>query len=594
MEAEPTVGCVYVSSRKGFRMWSDWDLEGLREDLARIRAEGLTAVRFFVLWRDFEPEPGRYEARAFARLHAFVAEAERHGLLCVPSILTIFVNGELLDLPWRSGRDLWRDPEMRDRARAFAAAVAAALRGSDNVYAYDIGDELVHVDLAACQRLSHDEAERWQRGVATAIREEHPGVPVFQGCDDSAVFGGHPFGVDNADALDLLGVHTFPNFSPVPVDGVADPRSSLLPGFVVRFARAFGLPLADELGSYGASGAIGAGHLRAAGASTLGAGAAGVFAWCWQDIRDDGPPYDRRPGERCAGLLDAAGEAKPGLDSVRRLVSLAGRLAGTEEVPSPLGVLVPERNRAGAVNYLAGDAGIAAKAAFGAYVILTQEKLPVEFVRAPTASTRLLVCPSPGRLSTRQVGMLATFVEGGGHLWLAGAGPPVPGALAGLTGAAVRDFTILAGGRDRLCARGGELALDWGACGRSPTALVWDVRDGEAVASFGDGSAAVWTRKRRRGRVWTAGLPLELQPLSREPETRDARWGAFYAEAAAAAGVQPVARCEAPWLELRTRERDGDLRLLAVNHSGTAIETRLELRGEPREVSLAAKDFELR
>ncbi|HMI81458.1 MAG TPA: hypothetical protein VK480_06690, partial [Solirubrobacterales bacterium] len=589
--AEPVVGCVYIPSARGFRLWRDWDPGAVAADLARVRAEGLEAVRFFVLWRDFEPAPGRYDERAFEHLRAFVEEAGRQRLLCLPAVLTVFVNGELLDLPWRAGRDLWRDAEMRERARAFAAAVAATLRGCDNVFAYDLGDELVHLDLGACERLGREEAERWQRELAAAIRAEHPGVPVLQGCDASAVFGAHPFGADNAAALDLIGVHSFPNWAPVPLDGVADPRASLLPGFLVRFARAFGRPLADELGSYGASAELSAGHLRAAGASALAAGAAGLFAWCWQDIADESAPYDRRPHEREAGLVDAAGRAKPGLGSCRGLVSLAGLLAGAKEAPAPIGVLVPDRKGAGARNYLAGEEASAAKAAFGAYVILTQEKLPVEFVLAPGAATRLLVCPDPARLSLSQARALEAFVGAGGHLWLTNSTPLAIDAIAGLTGAAPRDFTIDRSGRGRLRAGGEELALDWEACGRPPASPVWELRDAEPVARFEDGSAAIWTRQRGGGRVWTAQLPLELQPLSREAATRDARWGALYMEAAAAAGVAPVARCEAPWLQLQARERDGERRLLAINHAASAVTTTVELAGDGFELSLPAKDF---
>ncbi|HEY8502214.1 MAG TPA: hypothetical protein VIL21_05975, partial [Solirubrobacterales bacterium] len=355
-------------------------------------------------------------------------------------------------------------------------------------------------------------------------------------------------------------------------------------------ARAFGRPLADELGSYGASAELAAGHLRAAGASALAAGAAGVFAWCWQDVADESPPYDRRPHERGAGLLDAAGKAKPGLEAMRSLVSLAALLAGAKEAPAPIGVLVPDRG-AGERNYLAGEEASAAKAAFGAYLILTQEKLPVEFVLAPTAATRLLVCPDPARLSLPQVRRLETFVAAGGHLWLTNSSPLAIDAVARLTGAAPRDFTIDVTGRGRLRAGGEELALDWEACGRPPASPVWELRDAEPVAEFEDGSAAIWTRQRQGGRVWTAQLPLELQPLSREPATRDARWGAPYREAAAAAGVEPVARCEAPWLQLQARERDCERRLLAINHSGSAVATTVEFEGEAFELALPAKDF---
>jgi hypothetical protein len=592
MRPEPVLGCVYVPSDAGFAMWSRWSRSRIERDLARIRAEGFGAVRVFVIWRDFEPEPGSYDAAAFGRLRELVECAEREGLLCVPAVLTLFMNGELLDLPWRGGRDLWSDRWMRRRAREFVAEVASTLRGSANVFAYDIGDELIHVDLEAAERLSRAEAEDWQREMGDAIRGAHPGVPVFLGCDASAVFGTHPFGVDNATALDLLGVHAFPNFAPLPLDGVADPLSSLLPGFLVRYASAFGAPLVDELGSYGASPELIAGHLRAAGASALAAGARGLFAWFWRDGRSVEPPYDRRPHERDAGLVDAAGEAKPGLAAARRLGALVTPLASGAEAPSPVGILVAER-RADPGNYLSAEVATAAQAAFGAYVILTQEKLPVEFVRQPQPHTKLLICPGCERLGSAELAMVEGFLAAGGHVWLSIFSPLVPGAVAELCGGAATDFTVHADGRRSLFAAGEELPVDWSAGGRHGSMPVWKVREGEVVADFADGGPAVWSRSHGSGRVWMGQLPLELQPLSARTAGREVRWGRFYAQAAAAAGIAPVAGCAEPWLELRLREGSEGPRLLAVNHSSAALRANVE-RGPARvELALAGKDFEL-
>lgn len=88
-------------------------------------------------------------------------------------------------------------------------------------------------------------------------------------------------------------------------------------------------------------------------------------------------------------------------------------------------------------------------------------------------------------------------------------------------------------------------------------------------------------------------LPLELQPLSAQPASREARWGEFYLQAAAAAGVEPVATCAEPWLELRVREGSGGTRLLAINHSSAALHANVE-RGPARfELALGGKDFDL-
>lgn len=592
MRPEPIIGCVYVPSDTGFAMWSRGPRSTVERDLARIREVGFGAVRIFVVWRDFEPQPGRYEPAAFGRLCEFVDCAAREGLLVVPAVLTLFMNGELLDLAWRGGRDLWSDPWMRRRAREFVAEVASCLRDATNVFAYDIGDELIHVDLEACERLTREEAEEWQREMADAIRGAHPGAPVFLGCDASAVFGTHPFGVDNAAALDLLGVHAFPNFAPLPLDGVADPLSSLLPGFLVRYASAFGVPLVDELGAYGASPELIAGQLRAAGASALAGGARGLFTWFWKDGVSAEAPYDRRPLERQGGLLDAFGNAKPGLGAARRLVGLAAPLADSAEEPSPVGMLVAE-GRAKPGNYLTEEAATAARAAFGSYVILTQEKLPVEFVREPLAHTKLLICPGCDRLGSAELETIDGFLARGGHVWLSIFSALVPAVLADLCGAAVEDFTIREDGRRSVSAAGQELGVDWSAGGRSGAMPVWAVHEATVAASFADGGPAVWSRPRGRGRVWMSQLPLELQPLSARTAGREARWGMFYAAAAAAAGVEPVSVCAEPWLELRPREGADGARLLAVNHSAAPLRAKVETGSAQLEVALAGKDFAL-
>ena len=65
------------------------------------------------------------------------------GIACLPSLLTIWMNGQLFDLDWRRGRDLWTDAEMRARAAAYVGTVARHLRDRPNVVAYDLGDELL-------------------------------------------------------------------------------------------------------------------------------------------------------------------------------------------------------------------------------------------------------------------------------------------------------------------------------------------------------------------------------------------------------------------------------------------------------------------
>ena len=585
-------GCVYLPSELGCEMWRRFDRDAIAEDLARMRTHGLQAFRFFVIWRDFEPQPGEYDKQALAHLRELALLAAEHQLLCLPALLTIFVNGELLDLPWRQGRDLWSDAFMTARARAFAERAAEALAGCESVMAYDIGDELIHVDLAGCERLSRAAARRWQQTIAEAIRAGHPGVPVLQGSDASAVFGAQPFGVGNAGALDTLAVHTFPNWPPVALDGVRDPLSSLLPGFLVRFARAFKGAIVDELGAYGVSPTLAAGHLRTAGASALAAGAEALFAWCWQDIVSAAAPYDVRPHERTAGMLDAGGTPKPALAALHELIELRALLPSPLREQSPIGVLVPERWAQAPGSYLdARDPW--ARAALGAYILLTQEKLPVEFVHAPKRHTRLLICPGYARLSLREIELIKAHVDAGGHLWCSTWTPLALDALADLLGAEPVDFALAPEGREQLQGSDGPIDIDWEIRGHTEALPLWEIATAEQSASFAGGAPAICSRRHERGRTWLATLPLELQPLSALPKVRKRRWGGPYARAAAAAGIAPVADCAEQWLELlAVPQQAGEPRLLAINHACEPVSSLVGLPGGRRKrLELRGKSF---
>jgi len=55
------LGINYWPRRSAMYMWSRFDLGEIREDAFRIRALGLHAVRFFLHWEDFQPEPERID-----------------------------------------------------------------------------------------------------------------------------------------------------------------------------------------------------------------------------------------------------------------------------------------------------------------------------------------------------------------------------------------------------------------------------------------------------------------------------------------------------------------------------------------------------
>lgn len=559
------VGVNYHPSAAGCRIWVDWDADAIDRDFAQIAAFGLNTVRIFVFWRDAEPEEGEHAPQVLSRVRALVELAAKHDLACVLSIFTIWMNGERLDLPWRQGRDLWRDPVLLDRGEAYLRAVGSAIRGLDNVLALDLGDEIGNVDPEASATLSRAQVAAWQTRMAAAARDAVPGVLVCQANDVSGVLRAAPFGPDNAAGLDLHAVHGWPLWTPGAVESTASAKASVLPSFLAAYAAAYGPALVDELGSYGTSEAVAAGYQRAAGAAVISSGAAGVLAWCWQDVASTAPPYATRPAERSAGLLRLDGTARPALAALADTRRLAARLADFTPDRAPVAIYVPELARAGSSSYLDAPAGTVAT--FYASLLLRFAGLRHQVVVGDADDAELLVVPSVTRLTLADQGRLAGQLARGGTVYLSIADHV--GGLPGpeLTGVQAVDFSLIVPddpGRSRLrwVGDGAQWPLSWtGFSGRHVTIEPVTAR---VLATFADGSPACTVSDVGQGRLVLAAFPLELQ-LSQPGRLESGQLHECYARIAAIAGVRPPLR-PPPGVEVFSGSVRGEPLTILVNH----------------------------
>jgi hypothetical protein len=593
-DAEPflAVGFNYLPSRAGCELWRDWDGAGLRHDLRAMAACGANSVRVFAFWRDFEPQPGRYAATAFARLREFVEVAAEAGLACVVSLLTLWMNGELLDLPWRHGRSLWRDDDLVAREQAYVEQAAATLAGCENVLAYDLGDELVHVDGDAAG-LSREDAAAWQERLADAVRRAHPGALVLMANELTTIVGGHPFGTANRRGLDLAGVHGFGLWSPWAIESGASAKARMVPGFLAALACADGPALIDEIGAYGLGEGRTGPYLTTAAHSALGNGALGALVWCWQDIVATTPPYRRRPHERRVGLVGADGRAKPALAAFERLAVAAAALAGARPAAGEIAVYLPEDDLAGGAAYLdhPHDHGTGA---FYAYLLLKRAHLPVVFTRAPREE-RLLLCPSVPALTLVDGERLERWVRAGGHLYCSPGSAPAGCGGEELFGVALEDVVMERRTR-RFAYAGCEYEIAWQSTNGAKDASRSLVRalDATVLAAFDDGYPALTRRHLGKGTATYLAAPFEAQ-LDRPGRLDERAWQQLYVALAAAAGVAPLAEAAPPQLELAPLARGGDRLLLAVNHADEPLEATITWPpgSTPRACSFAPCDVRL-
>jgi hypothetical protein len=573
-DGQPVVvlGANYFPARAGCRLWLDWDLPEMALDFAAMAAAGLNTVRLFLIWRDFEPVEGGIDGTCVDRLARTVAAAERAGLACVVSLFTIWMNGERLDLPWRAGRSLWRDPAMLARQAALAGRVAAALARHRNVLGFDLGDEISNVAPDEAAMLTRAEVTGWYRTLADAIRRSSPGALVFQANDASGIFGGSAFAVDNAAPLDLVATHAFPTWAPGAIESTLSFKGTNLVPFAVSYAAGYGVPLVDELGSYGVDESTATAYLGAAAASAIANGAAGVVVWCWKDIVSTAAPYDARPGERAAGLCRSDGAAKPRLARFSAVAEAAGSLAVDRE-PARVAIYLPDRVRGSGVSYL--DSGGGPLPVFFAYLLLKRAHLDARIVAGDAVTApgfELVICPSAGHLTLRDLERVEAVAERGATVYLSTRDHlhAFPGPA--LTGAELVDYRLDDAGKAWFAWDGQRWPLDWsGTGGRAPTMRA---TTGKVLAAFADGSPAVVANQVGAGQVLFSAVPFERQ-LDGAGRLASARWESFYERIAETAGVGPAIRCAEPDVEVVPGRA---LRhAVLVNHRGDPVHTHLEL-----------------
>lgn len=591
------VGFNYHPSHTGCQYWQRWNPIQLVHDFRAMARRGFTVVRFFVFWSDFEPQPGIYDPLMLERLQAFVRLAGSNGLYCIPSLLTIWMNGQLFDLPWRQGRDLWTDTVMVERECQYVATLAAALADEAHVLAYDLGDEIIHVDMSSAGSLSRKQVITWQTQLAGAIRVAHPDALVMQGQELSSVLGGHAFRSENSQALDLIALHGYPTWTPLAIESIASYKASMLAPFLVQMARLDGTVLIDELGSYGADEEIGGAYLQSTTYSILANGAQGIIAWCWQDFTTHDPPYDAHPGERTAGFLDADGNPKKGMHVFQQFAGRVAHAWSSLQVPSAsIGIYVSPYEDSAHTSYLREEQG-AHGAAFSAFLLLKRAHLPCEFTRGPLISYKLVVCPSCEQLSWREQRLLEAYVEQGGMLYYS------PGSyLHGfggedLFGVQLSDFTLRVEEMTGFSWRGQTYPVSWVSGGRASGQIpLIRATTATVLATFPNGTPAFTRLKRGNGYAYYLNAPLERfldQPYLLEAQP----WHNFYAHLADFASVEQGVDCSCPEVEVsvlldRTRRY-----CFVINHSCqrvSALVTRRKAeqtgQQEVRQMELAGKE----
>lgn len=581
------IGVNYHPSNTGCQYWQQWDAGLIEGDLRKIADSGFNTVRFFIFWADFEPQPGVYDEEKIEHLGEFVTISKDLGLYCLPSLLTIWMNGQLFDLPWRNGRDLWTDSYMVQRQIAFVTRLVTALKRYNNIYAYDIGDEIMHVDETSSTKLPRDVVAQWQQTLADVIRSEHPGSLVVQANEASAASGRHHFSPENSSALDMIAIHGFPVWTELGIESVSCYKSSSYVPFLVRYCRQYGSVLVDELGSYGCDDQAAGDYLRAVLPSTLANGACGVNVWCWQDFKTTEKPYALHPGERFVGLLDGVGRPKPSFVTCQAFINTLKERQSLTIPSAPIGIYMAESGNIPDDTYLYRNRSNL-PTAFYTYLLLKRAHLPFEFTRGNFSKYRMIVCPSRHHITHDEQVMLMNYVAEGGVLYYSTAEYVNGFGGESLFGIRLRDFTRSPESMGEFTWQGQHYPVYWSADKPIP---VIEETTATVLATYPNKTPAFTRHDLGEGTAFYLNCPFENQ-LNKPYRLYDRPWHHLHASIATIADIRRELYVDHPGVEI-AELIDGNRRgWFLINHTPESINIRIHRdSAKPEVATLPAKDI---
>ena len=372
------LGVNYWPRRKAMYWWADFDAGEVRDEFTLIRDLGMTWVRIFLLWEDWQPRPDAVNQQALADLETVADIAADLGLklditffvghmsgpnwapawllrpdgsLPAPGVRQVVSRGRAVDAGYAN---MFTDVQALDAARLLLRTVVAALHPHPGVGMWNLGNE---PDLFAWPT-NAAAGRAWVREMTGVIRAIDDAHPITCGLHTANLLQDNGLRVHDVFAeTDVAVMHGYPMY----IEWARDPLDpEFVPYLCALTAALSGKPcLMEEFGgptqppgrpsgvwewtSYGkrrqqflASEEDFAAYLEATLHGLVEAGALGAFLWCFADYDPalwDRPPCDESWHERHFGLIRPDGSLKPHAEVIRRFA------ATHPQVQSPARVL---------------------------------------------------------------------------------------------------------------------------------------------------------------------------------------------------------------------------------------------------------------
>lgn len=329
MEHKYLLGTNYWASHAGIDMWKNWDAHIVDGDLKCLAQYGVTCLRVFPNWRDFQPVEPLYGEKGSKReprlkgnelpknpyyldeemvthFREFCQIAQRHGMNLVIGLITGWMSGRLFVPPLLWGKDIYKDPTALKYQQLLVQGMVTYLKDETCVCAWDLGNECNCMGEVS----SADEAYNWTLIMKNAIKAVDPDRPVISGMHSLEVSGAWNI-QDQGEITDILTTHPYPFWvEHCSVDPIDSLRTLLHATIQNRYYQTVGKKpcLVEEIGTMGpmiCNEELAADFMRINLLSNWCNGAAGLLWWCANDQTHlTVPPYDWNMCERELGMLD--------------------------------------------------------------------------------------------------------------------------------------------------------------------------------------------------------------------------------------------------------------------------------------------------
>lgn len=573
-------------------MWSRYDGDVVREELAVLAEHGLTVTRSFCYWPDFVPEPEQLDVEVLQRFGDFLDAHLELGMQTIPTFIVGHMSGENWDPPWRQGRDLYRDVWLVSQQAWFAEEIARRFGRHLAIVAWLVSNEMPLYGGTG----TSDEITAWARLIVQAVRAAGATQPISLG---DGAWGVETSGNDNgyslralAPLVDFFGPHSYPM-----QDDQA--RLSLTPAFACELAGSFGKPVVlEEFGvsSDFASDENAAAHYTQVLYTTLLAGARGWLAWnnCDYDDLSDEDPYRHHVFELHFGLTDRNGQPKEQLRAMASFGEFVRELAvdGWAPVKGDAAIVVPEHfERVLPFTNPAYRQDLRDVLLQG-YVAAREADLPVELVRERDGipgNARLYLAPCSKLLTAPGLERLGALAQGGATVYLS----YFAGSTANQRGPWLTGLEQIFGVRHRL--RHGlvdpivddevdfEFVEDFGdlpsgtrfsfRVAGEPSARTYlpvDLAGAEVVAVDGYGRPSLLRHTLGAGQTVLCTYPLEYMAARTPWANPESTWR-IYSALATVAGVSRPVRVDDPRVLVGRIASGGSETVVLVNCSGDQV-----------------------